>query len=249
MLTIDDDVTLVAPGAAWLRASETAVVADLHAGTVPTLQKRGIALPDGDDSALHARIASVLAATGARRIVVAGDLVHGRGAVIRAGGASALDALVLACAGREVVVVEGNHDRAVTDRLRAAGMCCVETLAIGAHRVAHGDGAPEDLAALRAEASAAGGRLIVGHHHPALTLRDGAGTHRRVAAFAFAEGLVCLPALSPLARGADLLHAAYSADIEALAAGASLSVAVVVGAEVIRVGRLDRVRAVGSRRS
>jgi metallophosphoesterase superfamily enzyme len=63
-----------------------------------------------------------------------------------------------------------------------------------------------------------------------------------VPAFAHAPGLLCLPALAPLARGADLLREDYAEALCALASARELSVAVVVGAEVIPVGTLARVR-------
>ena len=243
MIALDDDVALLAPGAVWLRAHQTVVVADLHAGYVATLQHRGFALPSVEDSDLHARLRAVLRKTSARALVVAGDFVHGRGAVLRRDhGPSALDAVLDALNGVELVVVEGNHDRGVGERLYAAGVRCTEDYAVGPHRVAHGD---VDTEALRREAVAGGGRLILGHHHPALTLRDGAGTHKKVPAFAHCEGLVCLPAMSPFARGADLRNREHSAAIEHAAGGAVLSVSVVIGERVIAVGPLDRVRAAG----
>lgn len=243
MIALDDDATLLAPGAVWLRSQHTLVVADLHAGYIPTLQKRGFALPSVPDRELLAALRSLLKKTAARTVVVAGDLVHGRGAIVRRDAApSALDALLDALAGLHLVVVEGNHDRGVAERLYASGVQCAEHHALGPYRVAHGD---RDIEALKREAMDAGGRLILGHHHPALTLRDGAGTHKKVPAFAHAEGLLCLPALSPFSRGADLRNREHAAGVELAADGARISVAVVVGDRVIPVGLLDRIRAVG----
>jgi hypothetical protein len=54
---------------------------------------------------------------------------------------------------------------------------------------------------------------------------------------------LCLPALTPLARGADLMRLDHAEEITALATASELDVAVIVGAAVIRVGMLSKVRA------
>ncbi len=244
MTDATDGVTLLAPGGAYLPAERALVVADLHAGYVQTLQGRGFTLPSQGDEGLHAGLRAMLARAEVARVVVAGDLLHGRPAVARRGGArSPLDALLEVLAGRALAVVLGNHDRGSQPALTARGITVTDCLELGPHTVLHGD---EDLDRLRGERALAlhrGGLLMLGHHHPALTLDDGAGARARVPAFARAPGLLCLPALAPLARGACLLRDDHAAGITALAALHELSVAVVVGSAVIPVGPLARVRA------
>ncbi|MFO0627419.1 MAG: hypothetical protein U0325_17550 [Polyangiales bacterium] len=92
---LPDDMALLAPGGVFVRDAQTLVVADLHAGYVDTLRHRGVALPPLDDAALLARIDALLRACDPRRVVVAGDLVHGAAATHRrTGDASPLDALL-----------------------------------------------------------------------------------------------------------------------------------------------------------
>lgn len=249
MLPIDDDLRLVAPGAVWSRAHATAVVADVHAGYVATLQQRGHLLPPLDDGDLHARLRAVIERTGASTLVVAGDLLHGRGALLARGGrASPLSSLLDALDGVRVVVVPGNHDAGSDDVLAANGLAVTARYTFGPHVVMHGD---EDAAALRGERALAaqrGGRVMLGHFHPALTLRS-TGLHAKAPAFVWAPGLVCLPALTPLARGADVLHETHGAALRALATERELATAVVVGDDVIETGVLSRVRAARSRRA
>jgi len=241
---IDGGVTLLAPGGAYVACARALVVADLHAGYVQTLQRRGYTLPTQGDDALHERLRAMFARADVARVVVAGDLVHGLPALAGRGGArSPLDALLDALDGRALTVVPGNHDRGAHDLLRKRGVEVTPCAEVGAHVVLHGDEDVDRLRGERALALGRGGSLMVGHHHPALTLDDGAGTRRRVPAFAHAPGLLCLPALAPLARGADLLREDYAEGICALATARELSVAVAVGAEVIPVGTLARVRA------
>lgn len=244
MTALPDGLTLLAPGGAYVASERALVVADLHAGYVQTLQKRGYTLPAQGDDDLHARLRAMFARADVARVVVAGDLVHGRPAfVARAGARSPLDALLAALDGRALTVVPGNHDRGSDDLLAQRGVSVTEACQVGPHLVMHGDEGVDRLRGERALAIARGGRVIVGHHHPALSLDDGAGARARVAAFAHAPGLLCLPALAPLARGADLMREDYAEALTQVAGARELSIAVIVGGDVIVVGTLARVRA------
>lgn len=239
MIALEGGVSLHSPGALFAEREGALIVADLHAGYVDTLRHRGHALPPvADDALLHA-LDALLATLAPRRVVVAGDLVHGSAAAHRRrGDESALDALLARFEGRALEVVLGNHDRALASTLADRGIAVCEEAAVGAHRVRHGDEAPETLRALRDEASARGGYLVVGHHHPALSLTGGPGVYARLPAFAWADGFIALPALSPFARGSDLLRADYAAALEAVVPAVEMETAVVIGGAVRRTGRL-----------
>lgn len=244
MIDVGDDLTLVAPGAAFVRHARALVIADLHAGHVATLRQRGHALPPLGDDALHARVDGLLAALDPAHVVVAGDLVHGGAAAVsRTRDASPLDQLLARMAGRRVTVVPGNHDRAVTADLARRDVEVSTELRLGPHVVRHGDEDPALLRALREEAAARGGYALVGHLHPALTLRGAPGVRARVPAFAWCAGWLALPALSPLARGADLLREDYAAEMLAVVRAEELRTAVVIGSRVVETGTLARVRA------
>lgn len=59
------------------------------------------------------------------------------------------------------------------------------------------------MAAQLEETAARGGRVIIGHEHPAITLSDGVATHAKCACFLTAPGLLILPAFSPWAAGTN----------------------------------------------
>lgn len=235
------DVSLVAPGAVYIPAERALVIADPHAGYVSTLRSRGHALPAVGDGELHARLRGLLSQAEVATVVVAGDLVHGPAAITD----GSLDAFIDALGAVSLVVVPGNHDRGVHRPLLARGVTVSEGWSVGPHAVRHGDEPAEALRGLRDEARARGGRLVIGHVHPALSVSDGRGARARVPAFAWGEGFVALPAMAPLARGADLRRADHAAAITEVVPAAECETAVVVGAEVIRTGRLDRVRRAG----
>jgi putative SbcD/Mre11-related phosphoesterase len=243
VIEVSDDVTLHAPGGAYLRHARALVVADLHAGYVDTLRHRGHALPPLDDGALLARVDALLGALDPVAVLIAGDLVHGAAAAHTRGGASALDALLARLRGRDVTVVPGNHDRAVLGELTRRGVRVDAAPRVGPHSLRHGDEGAVALRGLRDQAAARGGFVLLGHLHPALGLRGAPGVRARLPAFAWCPGLLALPALSPLARGADLLRDEHAEDLLAVVDATALRVAVVIGAAVKEVGILSRVRA------
>lgn len=247
-LALRDGVVLVAPGGVFVPSEKTLVVADTHAGLPLELRARGHTVPVGDDEALFAKVRAMLALTGAETLVVAGDFAHGAGAARRSlrDGRSPIELFVntfssgaVRCAVR---VVLGNHDKALSSALFAMGVEHGESLSVGAHRVVHGDDASR-VCELRAEASANGGRVIVGHVHPALALDDGEGARRVCPAFVSARGLLCLPALSVWARGGDVRSRPVRAQLEALADGDPMGVAVIVGERVLPIGSVFGERA------
>ncbi len=230
-LALRDGVVLVAPGAAFLPAESTLIVADTHAGLPSELRARGHAVPLGDDRELYAKVRVMLDVTGAETVVVAGDLVHGPGSQRH----SAIELFARAFAHVRLRIVRGNHDRAIESSLDALGIEHDTALSVGVHSVVHGDD-PARVCALRADAIARGGRVFVGHVHPALLLDDGEGARRVCPAFVSARGMLFLPALSVWARGGDVRSRAVKTQLEALCDRDPTGVAVVVGDRVLPIG-------------
>ncbi len=237
-LPLRDGIVLLAPGGAFVPEARTLVVADTHAGLPSELRARGHAVPHGDDDALCARVSSLLERTDADTLVIAGDLTHGPGAArARDASPSALHAFVQRFSSKNLRVALGNHDRGLAPALDALGIEHGDSLRVGPHEVTHGD-VLATVTTLREQALSRGGRVLLGHLHPAVTLDDGAGARAVCPAFVSARGLLCLPALSPWSRGVDVRRREARARIEALAPAETMGVAVVVGAAVLPVGDL-----------
>src|SRR5204863_4136566 len=86
----------------------------------------------------------------------------------------------------EVVVVAGNHDRELTPLVPLVD-CCEST----GYIFHHGHCGVGESARVQ----------IIGHHHPAATITDGAGLHLKFPAFVQQEWCWILPAFSPWAGG------------------------------------------------
>jgi uncharacterized protein len=97
----------------WPRA-RTLFIADLHLGKAAAFRAGGVPLPTGTTADDLERLATLLARTGAERLVVLGDFLHAA-----AGRTSALELAFLAWRERHralaMTLVRGNHDAKAGD--------------------------------------------------------------------------------------------------------------------------------------
>lgn len=179
------------PGRRWL------FVADTHWGKCQTFRDAGSALPAGPLEADLERLRAAAMRVEAERVVVLGDLVHGRSAL-----AEGMDGLIqqwrltLAC---DMALVPGNHDRVVTSP-RTPGLLerwGIELLSahfeIGGISLTH---EPPVIAS---------GATLCGHVHPAVRMR-GRGESMKLPCFwhnVECQALV-LPAFSGFVDGATV---------------------------------------------
>lgn len=183
---LDPRLGLFHEGEGWL------AVADLHYGYEVSLRAAGALVPAYGMDDIEGRLRGLLADYRPARLLLLGDLVHS------AAGREAADAFLTRLRetageqGCEVVPLLGNHDR-----WAFAGAGLGERFVTDGFFFHHGD--------QPAPSEAVGERTVVeGHHHPAGTLRDGAGLALKLPAFVIggADGRRwTLPAFSPWAAG------------------------------------------------
>ena len=182
------DTLLDARLALYHRAERWLAVADVHFGYELSQRAAGGLFPMWGMDSVEARLRALLEDYRPARLIIAGDFVHDRTARIPA--LALLERLRAAGGGCEVVFVAGNHDRSAF----TAGETC-PAFATDRFYFHHGDG-PSPSAVV------CGGRTeIIGHHHPAATLRDGAGLALKLPAFVQTASRWVLPAFSPWAAG------------------------------------------------
>lgn len=157
-------------------------VADLHFGYELSQRAAGALVPLWGMGSIEHRLTELLTDYEPAQLIVAGDLVHD-GTSERAAG-ELLDRLRARC---EVVIVAGNHDR----QLRGI-MPFVERWETPGYIFHHGHcQADDDSARIQ----------IIGHHHPAAAIGDGAGLRLKFPALVQQERCWILPAFSPWAGG------------------------------------------------
>lgn len=175
----------------WPRESLLAI-ADLHLGKSQAFRDAGRSLPRGGTSHDLARLDRLIAASGARRLLVLGDLLHGRLAQDAAWFARWL-AWRDAHPALTVQAVLGNHDRALD-----AAALRIETLG------QHCDTGPFRFAHL--PGTDAGRHRVAGHLHPVVRLRD-ATFNARLPVFWLGTACSVLPAFTQFAGGWEIAPA------------------------------------------
>jgi DNA ligase-associated metallophosphoesterase len=179
------ELSLLPERVVWHAASRTLFVADLHLGKSATFRARGLPVPSGTTQDNLARLAALVREHTATRVVFLGDLLHSRHAQ-RAQAIAPLHAWREAHAALRCVLVRGNHDSHAGDPPPSLGFEIVdEPWPV--------DGAP-GVFACHHPRDVAGGAVLAGHWHPALTLRGPARDHQRLACFCLVEDVLVLPA-------------------------------------------------------
>lgn len=173
--------------AAFLPAESMLLVADLHWGKDETFRRYGVPLPGGLLDAELVRLRELLERSGARQLVVLGDLVH------HAAGVT-LDVIDEVARWRQSIdatigLVRGNHDT------------CLRGLPADWHMDDLGEELEVSGFSLRHDPVAEDGRRVIGGHlHP--TVRVGRGQHRtKLPCFIFGPSVCVLPAFTHFAGG------------------------------------------------
>ncbi len=186
----------IAPGlvfdtrlALLLEATRTLVVADLHWGYAESHHAAGHLLPAWGDDTLEDTLRALIADHRPTELVWLGDSLHTARSAPRS--RSRAEAFI-ASAPCPVHVLAGNHDA----RWPLADPA---PLLRDRHILHHGDRPLPDT--LRHSAPP-GALEIIGHHHPAYLLRDGAGTRLKIPALIQSPTRIIHAALSPWAAGA-----------------------------------------------
>lgn len=219
---VADGVFALPQSLVYLERIGTLIAADVHLAYEDVI---GGALPLWSTASATALLELAVARTGARELVLLGDIIHGTrmsdGAARTV--AASLDALRALCS---VVLVAGNHE----GRTRGAAILgeTVEACDRDGWRLTHGD-VPSTA------------RSIVGHLHP--SLRVGSGQSAPVVLAG--EHLVVVPALTPYSGGLDVTSQACARAVRAFGADSAGMQVVASGDDcVFPFGILSEVRAV-----
>lgn len=169
----------------------TLFIADTHFGKAASFRSLGIAAPDSTRTDLD-RMDRLVAAAGARRLVVLGDFFHARAGVTPS-TITALAEWRARNAALEVVLVRGNHDLGAGDPPKSLGIRCFpDPWRLGPWVCRH------------EPAQSPVGPVLAGHLHPGRMLRDRNGAALRVACFSVTDRLTILPAFGSFTGAKDL---------------------------------------------
>jgi DNA ligase-associated metallophosphoesterase len=180
-------IALLPEHAAYWRAENLLLVADLHLGKAQTFQTFGLPVPSGAETRDLERLTALVKRIGATRVAILGDVLHSRVGLrdgLVAQIASRLEAL-----NAEVLLIAGNHDRAALERVaKRANLEMRTSLEIAGVCLTH---KPLER-----------GAWIAGHVHPRATLRIEGDLVKLPCFVVDGDGLT-LPAFSSFAAGGN----------------------------------------------
>lgn len=154
----DETLALYGERAVHWPAADALLVADLHLGKGEVFRRAGLAVPRGGTASDLGRLAALLQATRAARLVILGDVLHGA-LHPRAAWRDDWRAFREAHPGLRIEAVVGNHDRSLRDSAGPSDLGLV----------LRGEAASERGVVLCHEPSQAppGMPSLCGHQHPA----------------------------------------------------------------------------------
>lgn len=176
------------PAVLW-PAQATAFVADVHLGKSASFRAAGVPVPEAATGRDLQRLTDVLHASGTRRLVILGDLVHAP-AWKNAATRDAFDRWRRAHQGIDIVCVLGNHDRAA-GCLPEGVRTLEEPSEDGALTFVHDP----------AVGAGAGRPALAGHLHPVVRLQGRAGSRVRARCFWRHGSVLILPAFGTFTGG------------------------------------------------
>ena len=185
--------------ALWLAKPKALLLNDLHLGYEEALHRRGVLVPKYQLQEILITLERILQEVKPEKVVINGDLKHEFGTALRQEWKEVLAWLdFLLKRGKEGIIIKGNHDPLLGPIALQRGISIVSEYRIGDTLIVHGDKLVRTGA----------GRIIIGHEHPAVTIREGS---KREKCKCFLKGkwkgkeLIAVPSFNPLLEGTDIL--------------------------------------------
>ncbi len=156
-----------------LLLGEHLIIADLHLGLEQEFAQRGAIIPSQHEKMLKS-IVRLLAATGAKNLVILGDLKHGIPHTTVQEYREIPELVNVISKRASVSIIKGNHDGDLEKLLPRTKI--LRSLGIGSVLLAHGHTALE-------EKEFAHDYIILGHNHPCIEFRDELGRSTKESAW------------------------------------------------------------------
>ncbi|MEM3637970.1 MAG: metallophosphoesterase family protein [Conexivisphaerales archaeon] len=198
-LRLAKGLLIVSPWPVIYLEKERAIVAsDLHLGFEDKLEQEGISIPRSFLGQILQSIIEPAKNMGASKIIFLGDVKHEFGEPEEAEWYF-VKKMLRECfkVVKDVEVVKGNHDNYIARILKEFNIpLYTPSLEAGGYTLTHG------------HLDVKGKRLLIGHEHPAVSIKDDFGVKHRYKAFIEAEvhdkKVFVLPSASPITLGTDM---------------------------------------------
>ncbi|MFH0978444.1 MAG: metallophosphoesterase [Candidatus Woesearchaeota archaeon] len=182
-----------------LKKCKTLVISDLHIGFEEALNKQGFFIPRFQLRELLKQLEKIMAKTKPEHIIINGDVKHEFGEVSSQEWRETMKVLDLLSKSAKVTLIKGNHDIILEPIAKKKNVRIVDNIMIDDVFLMHGH--VEQKIPKKAKT------IIIGHMHPAITIREGA---RAETYKCFLKGkygkadLIVMPSFSSASYGTDI---------------------------------------------
>ncbi|MFP4567672.1 MAG: metallophosphoesterase [Candidatus Woesearchaeota archaeon] len=187
----------------FIESESTLILSDLHIGQDEAMSANGFLMPRFQYEDLFKETQSIIKETKPKRIILNGDIKHEFGGILKEERSKIKEYIQYLKRGeREVIIIKGNHDAILKPLAERENIALKDFLILKDFFICHGDKLFEDDAFKKSKI------IIIGHEHPAITLKDGP---RKEKYKCFLLGkyedkkLIVMPAMNPLSDGSDIL--------------------------------------------
>lgn len=189
-----DNVKLLDCGV-FLKKEEILIAADVHIGYEKALLNSGITLPVSVFPSIRKKFSEMIKSTKPKKIILAGDVKHEFTKPLAQQikqTAELLEFLKEQC--EELIIVKGNHDNFLINITEKMNIKLLDSYETEEYEIIHGHKTTES-----------GKKIIMGHEHPAIELRDDAGGIHKYKCHLLGERMIVLPSVNPLTYGFNVL--------------------------------------------
>jgi uncharacterized protein len=189
--------------ALYYKKENTLIISDTHIGLEESLNKQGMLIPRFQFKEIMKRLEVILEKLPRlNKVIINGDIKHEFGTISEQEWRLTLRLLdFLALHAESIVLIKGNHDTILGPIAQKRNVTIVDHMLLGnSILITHGDKIPKIPKGIKT--------IIIGHEHPALSLRDGArvetvkcflkGTYKKM-------DLIVLPSFNLVHEGTDVL--------------------------------------------
>jgi len=178
------------------------VISDIHIGYEEALNKEGILIPRLQFRDISKRLEKILGSKKFKKIIVNGDLKHEFGEISKQEWRHSLLLLdLLAKHAEKIILIRGNHDTILGPIAKTKNIEIVDKVKIKDILITHGHKAIKEDSLKNIKT------IIIGHEHPAISIREGARAER-FKCFLYGEykkrKLIVMPSFNPIIEGTDV---------------------------------------------
>lgn len=177
------------------------IISDIHIGYEEALNKQGILVPRFQFKEIIKELDNIFSKIKVDKVIINGDLKHEFGKISETEWRHTLKLLdYLSKKSNEIILVKGNHDTILGPIAKKRNVKIVEYIKIKDKLIIHGDKIKKIPKGIKT--------IIIGHEHPAITLKDGPRTEKYKCYLVGKwkkYNLIVQPSFTQVTEGTDIL--------------------------------------------